>query len=64
MAALVVTALLTLGAAKKSKQPSADCLVTSTWPDGTTEKRVCYVMDATSKDALPGTKGVFESCTA
>ena len=48
---VLATLLVAAGAAKKKQiQPSADCAVTSTYPDGTELKRDCYVLDAGSKE--------------
>lgn len=53
---------IAVAAAAKAK-PSEDCIVTSTFADGSTEQRDCYVLDPTSKELQPGTKARFESCT-
>ena len=60
---LAMTLAVSAGAAKKKMQPSADCMVTSAYPDGTEIKRDCYVLNEDSAELKPGTRGRFESCT-
>ena len=65
-ASLVCGLLLATGAAgakKKSATPSADCLVTVTTSGGETESRDCFVSDGGANAGMPGTRGLFQSCT-
>ena len=55
--------MVSAGAAKRKLTPSEDCIVTSTYPDGTKTQRDCYVLSENSPELRPGTKGRFESCT-
>lgn len=60
---LAVTLAVSASAAKKKMQPSTDCMVTSSYPDGTEIKRDCYVLNEGSPELKAGTRGRFESCT-
>lgn len=64
MRLLALSALvLSASAGKRKLQPSEDCLVTSTYPDGTQMTRDCFVLSEGSAELKSGTKGRFESCT-
>lgn len=61
--AALAFAAIAAGARPKAKAtPSTDCNVVATYEDGRTEQRDCYVLGAA--DMVPGTRAVFESCTA
>ena len=60
---MLAATLALVSGAKRKLQPSEDCQVTSTYPDGTEMKRDCYVLSEDSPELKAGTKGRFESCT-